>query len=123
MGAHQVELDAAYDIAAGARTTKSVLSRGAVKASFQNNWTGTVAGTFVFQGSNHRLAIDAPNDARVIWTTLTVSLIHGTNPPAGAPASMIAIMTNLPYAIRQVFTPSGGAGLLATQLDLDDSFD
>lgn len=120
MGAHQQRIADAVNIGGGSYTSDPIGMRGVYRASFQNTWTGTPTGTITLQGSNHRLAVDRPSEAT--WTTLTVSLTHGTANPAGSASNNLIVVINPPRWVRLVYA-GAGAGGLSVDIDLDDAVD
>lgn len=106
-------------------TSKPVWTRGARRVSFENVWTDTPTGTFSWEGTNNRFAMDDPSDSRVTWTPVTApTVVYGTGDPAGSASSNLVIFTDaeLPLAVRQVYTPDGddpGTGNLTTNLDVE----
>lgn len=83
--------------------------------SYDIAWTGTPTGVFAVQVSN--TFAQSPTGAVLNagnWTTLPSSSFTGTYPvPSGSPGTgFLDVVGTEAYAVRLVYTPSGGAGAL-----------
>jgi hypothetical protein len=83
--------------------------------SYDIVWTGTPTGTFQVQVSNtYQQASDGTVIAAGNWTTLPTSAFTGTYPvPSGSASNgFIDVVGTEAYAVRLVYTASGGSGNL-----------
>ncbi len=100
----------------GAGTTKGdwMNLRSMSKATFQAEWTGTLAGTFTWEVTNYKPGNDParpPSTAKA--TTLTVPSTFAAGNPAGSPGDFVFEFVNLGETwIRPSFVYSSGSGNL-----------
>lgn len=83
--------------------------------SYDIEWTGTPTGTFAVQVSNtFRQSAAGVITHAGNWTALPTSAFAGTYPvPSGSPGNgFLDVVGTEAYAVRLVYTASGGAGSL-----------
>lgn len=102
-------------------TSGPLCTRGAGKVSITNAWTGDAAGAFSYEGTDDRVAMDNPDDARIKWSAIDPDVVNGTAAPAGVASVQNAIFIEgrMPLVIRQKYTNASGTGVLNTNASLE----
>lgn len=99
----------------GAGTTRGAWMnmRSMSKATFQAEWTGTLAGTFTWEVTNYKAGTDPTRPDSTAKATVLSTAFPAAGNPAGSAGDFMFEFVNMGESwIRPVFTYASGSGNL-----------